>query len=160
MGIEVVVLGLFVIQALVVILLAACATFARCWLDMAALLLGALIGFSLFVIPRSLGWSLGEHPAASLFGGSFVLVLISAVLLAYLTRRRWVALAAFLVLLVIPDLYVLMRFSLSPHEELLGSLKVWGDLNFFLAPIACALALREVVLGVSQRVIRFRECTA
>src|SRR5579871_6874841 len=147
MGIEVVILGLWVIQALVVIVLAARAAFARCWLDMTALLLGALIGFSLFVIPWSLGWSLGEHPAASLFGGSFVLVLISAVLLAYLTRRHWVALAACLVLLVIPDLYILVRFGLLSHAELLGSLKVLGELNFFLAPIACALALREVVLG-------------
>jgi hypothetical protein len=160
-GLDFFILGVWLLQALVVIVLAALAVLARRWLGAAALIVGAFIGFSPLAIPRNPG----EHPAATVFGGSIILVLVSVVVLAlaYSIRRRWMALAACLVLLGIPAIYILNGSQYVPPSSspaLLGWLEFLGELSFFFAPIASALALQEVVLAVSHLTMRLKERTS
>jgi len=162
MGADVAILIIWVIQAVAVLMLATRAAYLRRWPAAAGLVLGGLIGFSPQILARG---QIGPEAAATVFGASIILVLLSAVALAvaYGIGRRWSALLVVLAILGVPNLYMLAgikSFPPSSSPTFLGPLEALGELNFFLAPIACALAFREIFAGIGGLITNWKERAA
>jgi hypothetical protein len=136
------ILTLWVIQGLVVLALLARAVFRREWMASAGLAVGLAIG----VAPLLVGQSAGSDPGASLLRTSIILVAVSAIVLvvSYGMTRRWIALALVIAIFCVPIAYSFIP-AFSPLK-IYPRLDAMGEIEFFLAPIACALAGREILV--------------
>lgn len=146
MGLDAVMLVFWATQALAVLVLVACAAFGRQWAAGAGLVVGLAIGLA----PLMAGERFGSDPAIRLFGTSIMLVLLSSIVLtlAYALARRWIALALVVVIFCVPLAYLFVRPSL-PLKSFVA-LELMSELNFLLAPIACALAGREIFVWAAR----------
>jgi len=155
-GPEATILALWAAQVLLVLALAVRAAFRREWAAGAGLAAGLAIGFA----PLLVGQNAGSDPGAFLLRTSMILVAVSAIVLviAYSFTRRWIALVLVIVVFCIPIVY-----SFIPA---FSSLKVYprldamGEIDFFLAPIACALAGREILVWARRLFANSKESTA
>jgi hypothetical protein len=157
-GIDAFILALWAVQALIVFVLAVRAAFHGRWFAAAGLVLGLAAGLS----PILVGQDVASHRGTVVFGISIVLVLLSAIVLivAYGVGRRWMALGFAIAIFGIPVPYILLTnrwFALSSTPAILKPLDVLGELDFLLAPIACALACREVLARAGRLVTHSKE---
>ena len=162
MGADVAILIIWAIQAAAVLILATRAAYLRRWPAAAGLLLGVLIGFSPHVLARG---QVGPEAGATIFGASIILVVLSTLVLgvAYGVGRRWIPLLLLLAILGVPSAYMvagIRSFPPSSNPAFLGPLEALGELNFFLAPIACALAFREILSGIGGLIANWKERAA
>ena len=153
MGLDAFILALWAAQGLVVLVLVVRAAFRRQWVAGAGLAAGLAIGLA----PLLAEENAHSGRAALLFGTSIILVALSAIVLviSYSFTRRWIALALVIVILCIPIVYVFIPVS-SPLK-VFTQLEAMGELDFLLAPIACALAGREILVWARRLVASSKE---
>jgi hypothetical protein len=155
-GPEATILALWAAQLLVVLVLMVRAAFRREWAAGAGLALGLAIGFA----PLLAGQSGGSDPGASLLRLSIIQVAVSAIVLviSYGFTRRWIALALVIVIFCIPLVYMFIP-AFSPLKDY-PRLDAMGEIDVFLAPIACALAGREILVWARRLFASSKESTA
>jgi hypothetical protein len=155
-GPEATILALWAAQLLVVLVLMVRAAFRREWAAGAGLALGLAIGFA----PLLAGQSGGSDPGASLLRMSIIQVVVSAIVLviSYGFTRRWIALALVIVIFCIPLVYMFIP-AFSPLKDY-PRLDAMGEIDVFLAPIACALAGREILVWARRLFASSKESTA
>ena len=137
-----VILTLWVVQALVVLALIVRAAFRREWAAFVGLAAGLAIGFAPLLA--------GSDPGASLLRTSMIQLAASTIVLviAYSLTRRWIALALVVVIFCVPIVYSFIP-AFSPLK-VYPRLDAMGEIDFFLVPIACALAGREILVWVGR----------
>jgi hypothetical protein len=158
MGLDALILVFWALQALAVLILVVRAAFARRWFAGSGLILGLAIGLS----PLVAGHNVDSHRGTVVFGMAIILVLISAVVMiaAYGVGRRWVALILTIGVFGIPIPYMLLAsrwFSSSSTPALLKPIEILGEVDFLLAPIACALACQEILAWIGRLVTNPKE---
>ncbi len=106
------------------------------------------------------GQSAGPDPGAFLLRTSIILVAVSAIVLvvSYGFARRWIALALVIAIFIIPIVYSFIP-AFSPLK-VVPRLDAMGEIEFFLAPIACALASREVFVWARRLFANSKESAA
>ena len=139
MGLEPLILGLWVVQAIVAVVLACRSALAGRWFAAIGAILGIVIGWSPFFLLRG--------PAV--WGPAVSIAIVSTLALAtiYATASRWRALVATLLLVTIPLAYRVLAYERIPPSTnaIFGTLALLGDTSFLLGPILCSLALREAL---------------
>jgi len=152
-GLDVFVLAAWAAQALAVLVLVAPAASRRQWAAGAGLAAGLAIGLA----PLLSEETAHSSRTALLFGTSIILVALSAIVLviSYSFTRRWIALALVIAIVCIPTVYVFIPAS-SPLK-VFTPLEAMGEFNFLLAPIACALAGREILVWARRLVANSKE---
>jgi hypothetical protein len=155
-GLDWLILVLWAAQALVVLALMVRAAFRRQWVAGAGLAAGLAIGLA----PLLTDENTSSGRTAVLFGTSIILVALSAIVLviSYSFTRGWIALALVIVIFCIPIPYVFI--SASSSLKVFQPLEAMGEFDFFLAPIACALAGREILVWARRLVANSKESTA
>jgi hypothetical protein len=140
------ILALWVVQVLVVLALMVRAAFRREWAAFVGLVIGLVIGFA----PLLAGQNSGSDPGASLMRTSMIQLAASTIVLviSYSLTRRWIALALVIVIFCIPIVYSFIP-AFSPLK-VYPRLDAMGEIDFFLVPIACALAGREILVWASR----------
>jgi hypothetical protein len=149
MGLELLIVGLWVIQAIAAVVLAGQAAVNHRWFAAIGTMLGLAIGFLPFLLGGPAVWG----PAILV-----TLVSVSLLIVAYGIPMRWKALIAVLLILGIPLGYRLFAYESFPptlSPSFLGTLALLGEIACLLGPITCALASREV-LGWLDRAIAIR----
>ncbi|TKW78614.1 MAG: hypothetical protein DI543_09535 [Bradyrhizobium icense] len=156
MGPEAFILTLWAAQVLLVLALTVRAALRREWAAAAGLVAGLAIG----VAPMLAGQSAGPDPGAFLLRTSIILVAVSAIVLvvSYGFARRWIALALVIAIFIIPIVYSFIP-AFSPLK-VVPRLDAMGEIEFFLAPIACALASREVFVWARRLFANSKESAA
>ena len=156
MGPEATILALWAAQVLLVLVLVVRAALRREWAAGVGLAAGLAIGFA----PMFVGQSAGPDPGAFLLRTSIILVAASAIVLviSYCLTRRWIALALVVAIFCIPILYSFIPAFSS--LKVVPRLDAIGEIEFFLAPIACALAGREILVWVRRLFANSKESAA
>jgi hypothetical protein len=157
-GLDAIILALWAVQALIVLAIAARTAVGRRWFAAAGLVLGLAVGLSAQIA----GQNVASHRGTVIFGMSIILVLLSAfvLIIAYGVGRRWVALVLTIAIFGIPVPYILLAnrwFPPSSTPAILQPLELRGEFDFFLAPIACALAGQEILAWVGRLVTNSKE---
>ena len=141
MGLELLIMGLWVLQVIAAVALAGYTAFYRRWFAAVGTLVGAAIGISPFIVMR------GQGPGV--WGAAVSITLSSTLALTaiYTVAMRWRALAATVLLLTIPLAYRALAYNRFPPSTnvLFGSLAFLGEMAFLLGPIVCSLVFREVL---------------
>ena len=153
---EATILSLWAVQLLLVLALLVRAALRREWAAGSGLVAGLAIGFA----PLLVGQSAGSDPGASLLRTSIILVAVSAIVLviSYGFARRWIALALVIAIFCIPILYSFIP-AFSPLK-VVPRLDAMGEIEFYLAPIACALAGREILVWARRLFASSKESAA
>jgi hypothetical protein len=152
MGLEPLILGLWVVQAIVAIVLTAIAAFHHRWFAASGAILGLTIGLLPFLILRGQGPAVWEPAVLITLVSTLVLIVSLAI------SMRWMALVVALLILGIPlgyRIFATRWFPPSSSPLLLNSLALVGEIAFLLGPIVCSLACREV-FGWLDRLIAIR----
>lgn len=139
MGPEPFILALWVIQGIVAAALALRSALTWRWFAAIGTVAGFCIGVSPFVVMRG----------RETLGPAILIMLASVVMLilAYAIAQRWKVLVAVLVILAIPQAYQLFVYRSFPPASMpviLEPIALVAQTAFFLGPITCALALREI----------------
>jgi len=152
MGLEILIVGLWVLQAIAAVVLACWTALRRRWFAAAGTLVGFVTGISPFVVMRGQG--------ADVWGPVVAIVLISTVALTviYAVALHWRALVATLLLLAILLAYRVLAYDRAPPSTnaLFGALAFLGEMAFLLGPIVCALTFREVLGWLDHIVLKWR----
>lgn len=156
MGIEWLILAVWAAQVLVVLALVLLAAFRREWAAGA----GQAVGLAIALVPLLSDQSGRPDPGAFVFGTSLVMVAVSAIVLviSYSFTRRWIALLLVIVIFCIPIIYMFIP-AFSPLK-VYPRLEAMAEIDFFLSPIACALAGREIFVWVRRLSARSKEGVA
>jgi hypothetical protein len=148
MGIEPLILALWIGQAVAALVLAFAAASYRRWYAAAGTVLGLAIGSAPFVVVQG----------PSVWGPAILVVVTSSIALVVLygAMARWKSLLAVLLIVAIPLLYRLFAYqsyppSMSPILEVLALL---GEIDFLLGPIVCALAFRAMLGWLDSRIVQ------
>jgi hypothetical protein len=164
MGLEPLIWGLWVIQAVAALGLAFFTASFRRWFAATGSIIGVAIGLSPFVVPFAVPFIVMKGQAPAIWGPVILIVIVSTVALtiAYGIGRRWLPLIATLLIFVIPLSYKLFVYGTYPpasYPTLLLPIAFIGEITLLLGPIICALACREIFGWLDFVVARRRAVT-
>jgi hypothetical protein len=150
MGLEPLIWGLWVTQAIAGVILALRAAVHHRWFAATGTILGLVIGFSPYFVMQG----------RAVWGPIILIATLSTIVLTlvYSIAMRWKPLILVLLLLTLPLGYRILLFETYPpnlNPPLLEPLAFIGETIFLLSPITCALATKEV-LGLLDRFIAIR----
>ena len=141
MGIEFLIQGLWVVQAIAALVLAWRTALDNRWFAAAGTIVGLSIGLAPFFLLQGQGPAVWKPAVLIVLVSTFVLIIV------YGMAMQWKLFIATLLMLAIPLAYRLLAFQKFPPSSnvFFGLLAFLGEVAFLLGPIACALASREIL---------------